>query len=460
MGSLRSRGFTPGRLLAVAFVVCLPMAEARANDWFQYNGNLGDRASTETIGTIDWSVSSPPLPDWEIPITNGFSSFSVVDGKMYTTVSRVHTDMVTREFCVAYDAASGTELWAMPMSPASYASGATALGEQDGPRSTPTCDGERVYVLDNDLRLYCFDVGDGHVVWSKNIMTEYSGRTIGYDCAASPLLEGESVVVPGGGNGQGFLAFNRTDGVLAWASNVNEYMTQASPVAATIHGVRQIVFLVQHRLISVNAATGVELWRYTVGYATAAGASPVVCNGNYVYHSTSYSSGEGGVCRIDWDGANFSAVEIWRTPYPTLSNHWSTAVYYDGYIYGLYGHAGPTTYNLPLKCVDLMTGTVMWSHSDSGVGDFGPGGLMRVGDKVVVLAANGNVVVVQATSTAYTEITRADMLDGKCWSSPVLSDNRLYIRSITQGKRFPFSTIATPTPTPAPSGARLLDIYE
>jgi hypothetical protein len=59
----------------------------------------------------------------------------------------------------------------------------------------------------------------------------------------------------------------------------------------------------------------------------------------------------------------------------------------------------------------------MWSKPN-----FGQGNLMLVGDKLVVLGVAGDIAVVEATPTAYTEIARADMLDGKCWSSPILSD--------------------------------------
>jgi hypothetical protein len=185
----------------------------------------------------------------------------------------------------------------------------------------------------------------------------------------------------------------------------------------------------------VSAASGEELWRYAVGYNTSAGASPVVC-GQYVYHSAGYGVGAG-VCRIDWDGANFSAVQVWRKG-GDLENQWSTPLYYNGHLYGLYGHDSYGT--AALKCVDLLTGNEAWSMPG-----YGMGGLMRVDDKLVVLADDGDIAVVEAAPAAYTEIARADLLDGKCWSTPVLSDNRIYARSTTEGICFELSDLPTST---------------
>jgi len=430
----RTRATISRRYVLVFIHAFLLVASTRADNWLQYNGNAGNRTSNETIGTIPWSKAAPPTPYWKIPTPNGFSSFSVADGKAFTLISRVHTDAVKREFCVAFDTASGAELWAAPMVRADpYDSGGDTAGGGDGPRSTPTCDGERVYVLDRNLNLYCFNDENGAVVWKKNIVADYGGRNISWQNAASPLLEGELVVMAGGGSGRSFLAFNRTDGALVWKTDVNEKMTHASPVAATIHGVRQIIFYTQSGLVAVSADKGEELWRYYIAYSTSAGASPVV-SGSYIYHSAGYGVGAG-VCRIDKIDQNFEAVEVWRKQ-GELENHWSTPVCYNGYLYGLYGYG--MYESAPLKCVELATGTEMWSKPN-----FGQGNLMLVGNKLVVLGVAGDIAVVEATPTAYTEIARADVLEGKCWSSPILSDNRLYARSSEEGICFALSSVAS-----------------
>ena len=58
--------------------------------------------------------------------------------------------------------------------------------------------------------------------------------------------------------------------------------------------------------------------------------------------------------------------------------------------------------------------------------------MILVGDKLLALSDQGELVVVEATPNAYKEIARAKVVNGKCWSTPALSDGRIYVRSTTE----------------------------
>jgi outer membrane protein assembly factor BamB len=61
------------------------------------------------------------------------------------------------------------------------------------------------------------------------------------------------------------------------------------------------------------------------------------------------------------------------------------------------------------------------------------GNVILVDGKLIVLTDYGEIVMVEPTPKAYTEIARAKVLEGKCWSTPTLSQGRLYVRSTTEG---------------------------
>lgn len=413
------------RLGLALFAICLAAAGSHAADWRQYNGPNGDRRTTETIGPIDWSQGAP-TPIWKIPTTNGFSSFTVADGKAFTLVSREDASSVMREYCVGLDASTGRELWAAPLGEAKYDGGG---GAGDGPRSTPSCDGERVYVYDATMNLYCLNESNGSPIWKKDIVADYGGRNIEWQSASSPLLEGELVVASGGGPGQSLLAFDRADGHVVWQS-LDEIMSHATPVAATIQGVRQIVFFLHSGLVAVSVADGAELWRYAVGpFNISYAASPVI-HGDYVYCSAAYGVGAR-LVHVVKNGTQLRAVEVWSKP-GALMNQWNTPVYYNGYLYGLYGWSDYG--DAPLKCVEFATGDEVWSQDE-----FGEGNLILVGDKLVVLTDYGEMAIVEATPAAYTEVARATILNNETWSTPILSDNRIYARSNTEGVCFELS---------------------
>jgi outer membrane protein assembly factor BamB len=397
---------------------------ALAVDWAQYRGPNHDGSSPEKI--LDQWPSSGLHPVWTAPLTAGFSSMSLGGGKAFTLVQR-QVDGVAQEVCVALDASSGKELWAAPLGVAKYDKGGdTGTSDNnggDGPRSTPSVDDGRVYALSARLVLSCLGARSGKVLWQKDLIKEYAGRNIGWQNAASPLIDGNLVFVGGGGPGQSMLAFNKTNGNLVWKAH-DEKITHASPVAATILGVRQIIFFMQSGLVSVKPEDGAVLWRYPFRYSVSTAASPVV-SGDIVYCSAGYGVGAS-ACRVTKTDEGFKATQLWFKPAKELNNHWSTPVCRDGYIYGLFGFK--EFGKCPLKCVELATGKEMWSKDG-----FGPGNCLWVDGKLVVLSDAGDVVLVKASPDGYTELGRTHAVAGKCWSSPALANGRLYVRSTKEG---------------------------
>ncbi len=408
-------------------LLLVTLALAFQTDWPQYNGAASDRVSTEALDATGWADGAP-TPVWSVETVAGFSSFTIGDGRAYTLVARdIHGD--AREVCVALDLESGTEVWSAACGPSiEYDGGGNAgAGDNtggDGPRTTPSYADGRVFVLDSNLVLIALDAKTGQVQWQHALLEEFDGRNIRWQNGASPLVEGGRVFVAGGGEDRSLLAFDAATGDVEWAA-FDERMTHATPVAATLHGVRQVIFYVQSGLVAVAPDTGAELWRAPYKYKVSSAASPVV-HGDMVFLSAGYGVG-GGTYRIDEDGGAFSAELLWQTPNKQI-NHWSTPVCKDGFLYGMfsfkkYGEG-------PLACIDMRTGETQWSTPG-----FGPGNCIRVGDDIVALSDAGDVVIVEATPAAYNERARASVLRGKCWSSPAFADGQLYVRSTRTGVR-------------------------
>ena len=146
-----------------------------------------------------------------------------------------------------------------------------------------------------------------------------------------------------------------------------------------------------------------------------------------VYVSAGYGIGAA-TWRVvrDEDGA-FRPEFMWRKP-NKLMNHWSTPVCRDGFLYGMFSFKDHG--DGPLKCVELATGEERWSRDS-----FGPGNVILAGDDLVALSDSGEVVLVAASPQAYREKARAAVLDGKCWSSPALTGDQLFVRSTSEGVR-------------------------
>ncbi len=402
------------------FAVLVAASGAGAANWPQYRGPNGDGVSTEKLALTQWPATGL-RPVWKVPTPTGFGSFAVAEGKAFTVVRRM-VEGNDRETCVALDGQTGRELWEVPMSLAKYDGGGDSGGGGDGPRTTPTYNDGRVYVLDGRLVLVCIDAATGKTFWKQDLVKQHGGEVMPWQSAAAPVIEGDLVLVAGGGPGEGLLGFNKGTGAVAWKGQ-DDKATQATPVAATILGARQVIFFTRSGLVAVDPQTGTVDWRYAFPFRVSTAASPIV-SGDLVYCSAGYEVGAG-LVRISRDGQNWKATELWRKP-RQLINHWSTPVVKDGYLYGMFSFK---EFNKgPLKCVELATGKEMWSQPG-----FGPGNVILVGGYLLVLGDKGQLALVDPSPAGYKELSQMQAVGGKCWSTPAYSDGRIYVRSTTEG---------------------------
>ncbi len=388
-------------------------------DWPQYRGPNFNGTTPEKI-LKNWPDAGP-RQIWKTPLNAGFSSFAVSGNRAYTLVLR-DMEGVKSEACVALDADTGKEVWMAPLGFAKYDnggdSGAPDNNGGDGPRSTPAVDGNRVYVISAGLILSAFNTADGKVAWRKDLVREHGARNISWQNAASPVIEGNLIFVCAGGEGQSLLCFDKRTGAVVWKGQ-SDKMTHATPVVTTILGHRQVIFFTQSGLVSVVPGTGTVLWRYAFPYKVSTAASPVV-GGDIVYCSAGYGVGAAAV-RVAKEGSGFKVTELWRKE-NKLVNHWSSSVYHEGHLYGLFGFK--QWERVPLKCVELATGEEKWS-----VDGFGQGGIIIADGHVVALAENGDLVLVEANPSAYSEKARTKAVAGKCWNNVALANGRIYARS-------------------------------
>lgn len=394
-----------------------------AAQWTQYRGPQGDGITSEQLP--EKIILMEPL--WRIPLNTGFSSFVNNENSVYTIVRRTHEGS-DYETLLALDSDTGKERWAQPLTFLRYGhdggqSGARGNDGGDGPRSTPAVLDGRVFAIDADLRVYAFDANGGNLIWKHDLMREYGGRNIKWKNAASPLLDEGRLYMAGGGAGQSFLAFDQKTGKLLWKSG-DALMTHATPIATTLHGQRQILFFNQKGVTATDAGSGKVLWHHDFPFSVSTAASPVLFE-DIVYCSAGYGVGATAF-KVERSGAGYSTAELWRHSGNDLANHWSTPVCRDGYLYGLYGFKQYG--DAPLACVDIKTGKMLWQEKG-----FGPGHLIRAGDRLLVLGDAGQLAVVAADPKGYRELAKGDLLDGKCWTTPILSNGRVFARSTKEG---------------------------
>lgn len=414
----------PRPLLLCALLPAL-VQPAAAREWGAFRGPNHDGTVEAPANVSDWRrVSLKPL--WKADTPAGFSSFAVAGEKAYTIVT-AENDGNPSETLVCLDGRTGKEVWSKALAIAPKYDGGGNAGDKgneggDGPRSTPVINDGHVYCIDANLGVHCLKADSGDIVWQRDVLKDNSGVNIKWQNAASPLIDGDVLLMAGGGRGQALLGLNKKTGDVIWKGE-NDLMTHATPILASIHGVHQAIFFTQEGLVAVDPQKGDVFWRAAFPYKVSTAASPVVFE-DIVYCSAGYGVGAGAF-KISKSGSGLSAEAIWRRENECF-NHWSTPVVKDGYLYGMfsfkeYGKG-------PLACVDIRTGKDMWKEEG-----FGPGQVILAGDKVIALSDKGEVVIAETNPKKYTELKRDDVLKGKVWSYPVLAYNHLFARSTEEG---------------------------
>jgi outer membrane protein assembly factor BamB len=390
--------------LAAAILGSLPFL-ARGADWPQFLGPERNGTSAEKGLLATWTKKGPPLV-WEMDVGEGYSG-PVVAGNRLILFHRVGDQEVVQ--CL--DAATGKKRWKH--------SNATAyqddIGKGNGPRSAPVISGKRVYTLGAEGQLRCLKLDSGEMVWARSINEDYNVKKNFFGVGTTPLVEGNLVLVNVGGKKAGIVAFAKDTGKEVWKAT-GAGASYASPVAATIDGVRHVFFFTREGLVSVDPKKGKvrfeKPWR-SRDFASVNAATPVVVK-DHVFISASYETGAL-LLKVSKD----SAKEVWKSD-EVLSNHYETSIYHNGFLYGFDGRQET---GAQLRCVEFKTGKVRWTKEK-----FGCGSMILADGKLIILTEAGDLVLLEPTPAAYREKARASVLTAPCRSPISLANGRLYLR--------------------------------
>ncbi len=385
-------------LVVLLSVVGTSLAQSAAN-WPQWRGPNRDGISKETGLLKQWPEAGPPLLWKAAGAGRGYSSFSVANGKLFTMGLRGE-----REFVVAFDVNTGKEAWAT-------AHGSAFRNDRgDGPRGTPTVDGDRVYALGGNGDLSVFEARTGKIVWSKNVLSEFGGSNIRWGISESPLVLGNRVLVNAGGPDASIVALNKANGSVIWKSQ-SDGAGYSSGLPVQINGITQVVFFTKSRAVGLDVRDGKLLWEYGKPSNNVANIATPIARGNRVFISSDYGTG-GGVVEIN---AENKAQEIWFTK--EMRNHHSSSVLIGDHLYGFSSAI--------LTVMKFDTGEIAWRDRSVGKGS-----LVFADGHLYCFSENGVVGLVEATPTGYKEKGRFRIQQDSLptWSHPVVAGGRLYLR--------------------------------
>jgi outer membrane protein assembly factor BamB len=427
-------------LLTLTFFL-LPPLFAQAADWPQWRGPDRDGRSPETGLLAEWPEGGPPLAWQASGLGSGYSSVAVVDGTVYTL-----GDQGESQYALAI-ASGGKSLWRTKI-------GKAWDDQYLGPRSTPTVDGERIYVTSTEGGVFCLNAKDGAVVWQRSLPKEFGGSmmkakgTYDWKFSESPLVDGDRVIVTPGAKDGALVALDKLTGKEVWRTKIpalgergEDGAAYSSVVISEGGGVRQYVQLIGRGLIGVEATSGRFLWGYNrVANGIANIATPLI-DGDHVFASTGYETGSA-LVRLQGDGkGGVTAQEVYFLPPTTAQNHHGGLILDQGTVYTGTGHNKGFPLALTLADGKVLWGPVRNAGRSSAAVTYADG-------RLYFRYQDGRMILVEATPEAYREHGTFEIpeVQRESWSHPVIADGKLFLRE--QDHLFVYD-LKPPPPVPA-----------
>lgn len=373
-----------------------------AADWPSWRGPDRNGISRETDWSSDWGAAGPTRL-WTANVGIGFSSVAVAEGRVFTSGWADGQDTVR---CL--DAATGKVLWTH-----SYPEVLGNKMYEGGPNATPVVEGDRVFTVSKTGHSFCFEAGTGKVRWEVDLGSQIGAKLSDWGVSGSPVLADVNTVLIA--YGPAGVALDAGTGRLLWNSGKGKDMTFAAPVIAEFDGQRAALLFMSEQLVAVDPKDGRKLWASKFGQGYRTHCSDPLVVGDRVF----ISSGDDGGELLKVSGK--SAERIWKNK--NLSTFTGTAVLLDGMLYG-HETAGYKGANQELRCVDLGTGSVKWGEKG-----FGQGSIIAAGDRLIVLSDKGELSVVRANPAKFELLAKSQVIGGKCWTGPVLSNGQIYVRN-------------------------------
>jgi len=388
-------------------------------DWPTFRGAERTGTSSEKGLLQAWPKAGPKLAWKAEGAGRGYSSLAIADGRLYTLGDAPSTAKDEDEYLSCFDLKTGKQLWIAKTGPA-WTSGQASWQSS---RSTPTVDGDLVYVLTAQGELVCCEVESGKEVWRKDLKAEFEGQKAdSWGYSESVLVDGDKVVCTPGGPANTMVALNKKTGETIWTTSRPEDRGagHASIVISEVGGTKVYVQTTGSGALGVRGDDGKLLWSYPIDKTTAVIPTPIV-RGDLVFFAAGYKRGGALLRQVPAAAGAVEIKEIYPVQ-PRLANKHGGVVLVGKYLYADSDDAG-----IPY-CANLMTGEILWQGRGSGRGS---ASVTAADGRLYVRFSDGVVALAKLGTKKYEEVgsfTVPGSGERPSWSHPVIDGGKLFLR--------------------------------
>jgi outer membrane protein assembly factor BamB len=412
-----------GQALAAITVVAGVHSASAADSWPTFRGPGRTAVSPDKNLLEKWPSEGPPLVWRTTGVGRGYSSLAITGGKIYTfgdTLSEGAQD--DGEYLQCFDQKTGKRLWLHKTTP--LWTEQKNIGWQS-PRSTPTVDEDRVYVLSPAGVLVACRTADGSEIFRVDIVKDYGGKKAdSWGYSESPTIDGDKLVITPGGKKTTMVAFDKKTGKEIWQAvrEDDRGAGHASIVTSNVGGTKVYVTTTGSGALGVRAEDGKVLWNYPIEKTTAVIPTPIVRN-DLVFFAMGYGTGGGALLKQIPQPNHEMKVEPVYELKPELKNKHGGVVLVGDYLYADRDSSGRP------YCAEFMTGKITWP--DKRPSGKGSAAIAAADGHLYIRFDNGVMVLAKADPSAYEEVgsfTPPGSGERSSWAHPVIVDGMLFLR--------------------------------
>jgi len=406
-------------LALVAATTLLVASSARAADWPTFRGPGRTAVAPDTDLLESWPADGPPLV-WETKgAGRGYASLAIVGDRIYTLGDGLSTAADKEEYLSCFDRATGRQLWKTKTG-TPWNEGQESWQSS---RSTPTVDGDMVYVITPFGTLVACKTADGSEVFRVNLKERFDGKkgdAWGY--SESVLIDGDRLICTPGSDKAAVVALDKRTGGDIWACPMGDLRGagHSSIVISEVKGRKIYVQTTASGPIGVDAASGTLLWRYPIDQTTAVIPTPIIRD-DLVFFSAGYRRGGALLRQLPTADGGVTIEEIYGLNTDLANKHGGIVLVGD-HLYGDSDDKG-----IPF-CAELMTGKIAWKQRGSGKNS---ATVMAADGHVYIRYADGTVSLVKADPAEYREVSSFAVPgsgERPSWAHMVILDGLLYLR--------------------------------
>ena len=185
----------------------------------------------------------PLRPVWTLALTSPLAGPPAFNGSRgYFPLEGDHL--------AAYDLDTGEELWVQ-----GYPAKIMDLYHGGGTLTTPTVEGEFVYVSEREGKLRCLKAKNGDVVWEKEASKEFGLDIPQWGFSASPVVLGDNVIL----NYGKVFAFDKKKGTPVWQTKKGYGDAYSTPIDFAVGERRALAVFAGTGLVILAGGDGAEL---------------------------------------------------------------------------------------------------------------------------------------------------------------------------------------------------------